>query len=205
MHTATWRTTVAATSAALLALALAPRSGAAQQAAANAVNEGARVYGDMCGRCHNPRSPLERSDRDWVVIANHMRVRGNLTGREVRSVLAFLQAMNTDPRERMVPPGPMAAPGTDPGEGPPSDDPEVIARGKALVQQNACLGCHVVERAGGQVGPTLNGVVRRRGAAFVRRKLIEPTFNNTTSMMPNFGLTAEQVEAILAYLDAIGR
>ena len=63
-------------------VALSARPAWAQEA--SAVSEGARVYGEMCGSCHNARSPLERNDRDWVTIINHMRVRGNLTGREVR-------------------------------------------------------------------------------------------------------------------------
>ncbi len=172
--------------------------------------EGARVYGDMCGRCHNPRSPLERSDRDWVTIINHMRVRANLTGEQVRDVLAFLQATNTHPGEQAPLGGAQRqapAPGVRPdtGRAEVSTDPEVIARGEALVNQNACLGCHVIGRAGGQVGPSLNGVVRRRGPDFVRRKLEDPTFDNESSMMPNFGLSDEQIEAILAYLASLDR
>jgi mono/diheme cytochrome c family protein len=62
------------------------------------VAEGAAVYGSMCGRCHNVRSPLERTDREWVVIIAHMRVRANLTGGQVRDVLAFLQATNGQPQ-----------------------------------------------------------------------------------------------------------
>lgn len=166
-----------------------------------AVAEGARVYGDMCGRCHNPRSPLERTDRDWVVIANHMRVRGNLTGQQVRNVLAFLQATNGDPR---TPSGPSAADVATQPDRPPSADPEVIARGRTLVVESACLGCHVVGTEGGRVGPTLNGVARRRTAQYVRRKLADPAFDNATSMMPSFGLTAEQIEAIVAYLNTLG-
>ncbi|GBD31829.1 hypothetical protein HRbin33_00789 [bacterium HR33] len=47
-------------------------------------------------------------------------------------------------------------------------------------------------------------MVRHRGADFVRRKLADPTFNNATSMMPNFGLSAEEIEALLAYLATLG-
>jgi mono/diheme cytochrome c family protein len=186
----------------LLSAALLPHDAVAQQG--EAVAEGARVYGATCGRCHNPRSPLERSDRDWVTIVNHMRVRGNLTGEEYRSVLAFLQATNTDPRERSPLPGaalpPVQAVPAKPGGGPVSTDPETIRRGETLVKQKACLGCHTVRDAGGQVGPTLNGVVGRRGPDYVRKKLSDPTFDNQTSMMPNFGLSPEEIEAILAFL-----
>jgi mono/diheme cytochrome c family protein len=80
-------------------------------------------------------------------------------------------------------------------------DPALASQGAALVSQKACLGCHVIgEAGGGAVGPSLNGVIERKGPAFVRRKLRDPTFNNETSMMPNLGLTPEQVEALTAYL-----
>lgn len=175
----------------------------AQSTAAD-ISRGAEVYGATCGRCHQARSPLERTDREWVTIANHMRVRANLTGGQMRAVIAFLQATNSDParavsvtgREMPMPteqqPGDLA--------GPVSTDAELIEEGRQLVSQNACLGCHVVGDAGGNVGPSLNNVVQRKGAALVRQKMLDPTFNNATSMMPNFGLTNDQVEAITAYL-----
>lgn len=178
----------------------------AQAANRGSVSEGARVYGSTCGRCHNPRSPLERTDRAWVTIANHMRARGNLTGREVRNVLAFLQATNSDPRERTPLPSGAPAPPPEPGglrSGPPPTDPTLVTRGMSLTGEKACLGCHVVGRTGGEIGPTLNGVVTRRGADFVRRKLANPTFNTSTSQMPNFGLSADEIEAIVAYLNTL--
>ncbi len=187
----------------LFAATLAPSPADAQES--EAIAEGARVYGAMCGRCHNPRSPLERSDRDWVTIINHMRVRANMTGDQVRSVLAFLQATNTDPREpAMVTESREAAPVRSPqAMGAPSRDPQMIARGRDLVGQRACLGCHIIGRQGGQVGPTLNGIAKRRDADYLRRKLADPTVDNATSMMPNFGLSDDEIEAILAYLASL--
>lgn len=181
--------------AALMLLAVPSQRAAAQDN--EAVVEGARVYGAMCGRCHNPRSPLERDDRDWVTIVNHMRVRANMTGEQVRAVLAFLQATNTNPAEG--------------GTGEPvmatgaaiSTDLQLIAEGRELVGQKACLGCHVIGKEGGRVGPSLNGVTSRRDADYLRHKLADPTFDNSTSMMPNFGLTQEQIEAILAYMASL--
>ena len=63
----------------------------------------------------------------------------------------------------------------------------------------------MIGTAGGAVGPSLNRSVQRRGPQFIRNKLVNPTFNSSTSMMPNFGLTPDQVEAILAYLATLGR
>jgi mono/diheme cytochrome c family protein len=176
---------------------------AAQQISADAVTNGAAVYGDMCGRCHSPRSPLERTDRDWVTIVNHMRVRANLTGAQARSVLAFLQATNSDAEA----PAPRATAGTTGGEslatGPLSSDPRVIATGQQLVQTRGCIGCHVAGASGGRLGPALNGVVGRRGAEFVRQKLADPVFSNPTTAMPNFHFTRAEIEAIAAYLNTL--
>ena len=181
-----------------LTLALHVANAAAQDA--DLVSQGARVYGYTCGSCHNARSPLERTDRQWTVIVNHMRARANLTGSETRAVLAFLHATNNDPSVQ-VPLGAAAA-HTNTGEvvsdAPP--DPALAPAGETLAGAKACLGCHIIGQAGGNVGPSLNGVVERKGALFVRQKLLDPTFDNATSMMPNFGLTEEQVEALLVYL-----
>jgi hypothetical protein len=58
------------------------------------IGEGARVYAQNCARCHNLRSPTERSSRDWATIVLHMRARGNLTRTEGNAVRAFLEATN---------------------------------------------------------------------------------------------------------------
>jgi mono/diheme cytochrome c family protein len=179
------------------------RPSAAQQPGQSAVAAGAKLYGDMCGRCHRPRSPLERTDRDWVTIVTHMRVRANLTGQQARAVLAFLQATNGSPSEAPAPAMAPAGPQPTTFSNTAATDAASIARGKALVASKACVGCHVIGARGGQVGPSLDGVVERRTAAFVRHKLTNPSFNNATSMMPNFGLAPEKIDAIVAYLNTL--
>lgn len=58
------------------------------------IGEGAQVYSDNCGRCHNARPSSERTDAEWIPIVMHMRARANLTGEQARAVLAYLQATN---------------------------------------------------------------------------------------------------------------
>ena len=55
---------------------------------------GAQTWADNCARCHNMRDPKELRDDQWRAAVAHMRVRGNLTGREASDVLAFLQGSN---------------------------------------------------------------------------------------------------------------
>ncbi len=94
----------------LAAIGIAPlvaHDAVAQQVDPMLVAEGAAVYGANCGRCHNARSPLERSDRQWVVIMTHMRVRANLAGQDARKVLAFLMATNGQPSPGQAATAPM--------------------------------------------------------------------------------------------------
>ena len=55
---------------------------------------GALLWEQNCGRCHNYRTPKQRSDGEWAIIVHHMRVRANLTADEHRKILGFLQSAN---------------------------------------------------------------------------------------------------------------
>lgn len=80
-------------------------------------------------------------------------------------------------------------------------DPETISLGRSVVAQIGCQSCHVIGSGGERMGPSLNGVVGQRGADFVRRKVADPTLGNTArSRMPNFGLSMEQIETVVAFL-----
>lgn len=52
--------------------------------------DGAQVYRDNCGRCHNARPPSELGAEQWPAVVFHMRTRAMLTVREADAVLAFL-------------------------------------------------------------------------------------------------------------------
>jgi len=58
------------------------------------IAKGAALWANNCTRCHNARSPMERNDRGWVTVVNHMRARANLTKSEARAIAAYLQAVN---------------------------------------------------------------------------------------------------------------
>ena len=150
--------------------------------------EGAKVYNDQCARCHLPRAPWEYNDAAWDVIIHHMHVRGYLTEAERKSVLKYLQESNF--RAAFVPAVPPAEVGAEDGA--------------ALVARLGCQACHTIGGKGGTIGPSLDTLFERRDAAYVMRKLNNPTFDNPTSVMPYFGLTEAQLKAIADHLKAIG-
>jgi len=52
--------------------------------------------------------------------------------------------------------------------------PGDAAAGKALYAKNGCAGCHKIGKDGGELGPALTDVGRRRGLAFLEESLLKP-------------------------------
>lgn len=84
------------------------------------------------------------------------------------------------------------------------------ARGKEIFSQSACIGCHTIRGfSAGVLGPDLTHFASRTtfaGSLFestpdqVARWLTDPTGRKPGALMPNLGLTPEQVNALVAYL-----
>ena len=86
---------------------------------------------------------------------------------------------------------------------------------KALLQAKACGACHVipgVEGAYGKVGPSLKGLHERKrivgdvlenNPKNLKAWLKNPKSIKTGTMMPNTGLTDEEVEILILYFDTI--
>ena len=53
---------------------------------------GATLWAQNCGHCHNIRSPDSYSDAQWEVAMLHMRIRANLTADEHRQIVVFLKS-----------------------------------------------------------------------------------------------------------------
>ena len=84
--------------------------------------DGAQVFRNNCGRCHQPRTPGDLSASGWRAVSFHMRVRANLTRREFWALEAFLV--------------------------PEPDQPEQTDATSAVpdVVRSACSTCHDLER-----------------------------------------------------------
>lgn len=171
--------------AASLALILATGVAPAMAGEVNGdVGRGARFFSDNCGRCHNARPPVEHRPREWSVVIVHMRVAARLPGAQARDIEAFLRASS-------IPPRPAARP-----------EPTVPAAlsGPQLIDQYGCRGCHVVGGTGGTIGPNLDTVFERRDEARIRDQIANPRQHKPDTVMPEFGLSEEQINAIIEVL-----
>ena len=80
-------------------------------------------------------------------------------------------------------------------------DSTLAAKGRELADQYACRACHAYTALEPKaMGPSLNGVFQRRGAAYLDQKLAEPQFDDPKSQMPKWPLTATQRRAIVEFM-----
>ncbi|MEO7266316.1 MAG: cytochrome c [Ferruginibacter sp.] len=75
---------------------------------------------------------------------------------------------------------------------------EETSNGKLVWQKYNCNACHQVYGLGGYLGPDLTNSYSLRGAGYIKAFLI-----SGTTVMPNFNLSEQEVNALLAYLKNI--
>ena len=149
------------------------------------VAQGAKVYSENCGRCHNARPAEEYTKREWSVVIPHMRAKSHMTGKEALAVEAFLAStLTADVRDDHQ-----------------SSKKDVVQRtGSELVAAFGCQGCHQIKGEGGALGPALDTIVADKGEAFVMKKLVDPKFNNSASAMPKYPMSDADTKAIVNFL-----
>ncbi len=54
--------------------------------------QGAQLWPQICGTCHNARPGGERSPAEWDTIMMHMRSVANLPAEDAQAILVFLKA-----------------------------------------------------------------------------------------------------------------
>lgn len=77
---------------------------------------------------------------------------------------------------------------------------EQVALGKRLWDKNDCVGCHTLLGEGAYFAPELGNVYKRRGGAFIKAWIkAMPTNAEGRRQMPNFNLTDEELDALVAF------
>ena len=88
---------------------------------------------------------------------------------------------------------------------PPRDHRENISaevvKGKEVWEKNNCIGCHTLLGEGAYFAPELGNVYKRRGADFIKSWIkAMPTRAPGRRQMPQFNLTDEELNAVVAFL-----
>lgn len=90
----------------------------------------------------------------------------------------------------------------------PGDTPE--ERGKNLFQGLGCIGCHMINGQGGNVGPEITNVYGEKGEDYVRQSILQPNAVIAEGFQPNImpqtfsqRLSDEHLGDILSYLASV--
>jgi cytochrome c2 len=78
--------------------------------------------------------------------------------------------------------------------------PDLAVKGAQIIQTRRCTTCHVINKEGNSIGPTLNGIVRRRTAEWVTLRLRDPKAVTPGTIMPPTKLSPQQERELIAYL-----
>lgn len=169
----------------------------------NRVSEGAQLFSRNCQRCHQPRGPAERSDREWVIIMQHMETRANLTRDRAEMVRAFLLASNEAARRPGSERGPLtAAPATG------DVTAEMIEAGRKVFQgPGACISCHGADLGKGPVAPSLKDDRWRNGDGSLADilEIIRNGVPGTAMAAYAAGISDEMATKVAAYVWAVSR
>lgn len=74
------------------------------------------------------------------------------------------------------------------------------AAGRHLFQDQQCGSCHIIDGAGGYVGPDLDNTGYRLEAGWVFRWLMDPLKYRPKTIHPDYGFTDQQARDLTAYL-----
>lgn len=186
---------------ALLALGAA-RTAAAQDTTLT-LPEGAELYNRTCQRCHNLRGPGEWTDREWVIIMQHMETRANLSVEHARLIRAFLLASNASARA----PG-SARSGVAADTVRPDITPDLIDTGRQIFHgAGACVSCHGADLGGGPLAPNLRDDKWRNGSGSYADILhvIRNGVQGTAMAAYPAGISDEMAKKVAAYVWAVSQ
>lgn len=76
-----------------------------------------------------------------------------------------------------------------------------VAQGKAIWEENNCIGCHTLLGEGAYYAPELGNVYKRRGGAFIKAWIKAMPINIPgRRKMPKFDLSDDELDALVAFL-----
>ncbi len=167
----------------------------------NRIALGAELYARICESCHNARGPAERTDREWVIIMQHMQTRANLTYKQARLVRDFLLASN----DAAQAPGRLR---TDlPTTLAPITDDQI--RDGRLVYQRAgtCFACHGTSLEGTAIAPNLDDTVWKNGDGDFESilNIVRNGVEGTAMAAYPGGISDEQAQQVAAYVWAVSQ
>ncbi len=82
---------------------------------------------------------------------------------------------------------------------------EEVDQGKRLWHKYDCIGCHTILGNGSYFAPDLTKTTANKPVSYIKKFLVNPRKVNPRASMPVLGITEEEAEKIVAFLDWISK
>lgn len=78
---------------------------------------------------------------------------------------------------------------------------EQVNAGKMVWHKYDCIGCHTIFGNGSYFAPDLTKTVEKKPASYLKKFLMDPKATNPKASMPKLGITSEEADSLIAFLD----
>ena len=78
---------------------------------------------------------------------------------------------------------------------------EEVNAGKKVWHKYDCIGCHTIFGNGSYFAPELAKITEKKPKDYLKRFLMDPKSVNPDASMPKFGITSEEADRLLTFLD----
>ena len=78
---------------------------------------------------------------------------------------------------------------------------EEVNAGKMVWHKYDCIGCHTIFGNGSYFAPELAKITEKKPKDYLKKFLMNPKAVNAKASMPKFGITSEEADKLLAFLD----
>jgi nitric oxide reductase subunit C len=82
---------------------------------------------------------------------------------------------------------------------------EEVDAGKKVWHKYDCIGCHTILGNGSYFAPDMTKVAERKPKEYLKQFLMDPRSVNPKANMPKFGITSEEADHLIAFLDWISK
>ncbi len=82
---------------------------------------------------------------------------------------------------------------------------EEVDAGKMVWHKYDCIGCHTILGNGSYFAPDMTKVAERKPKEYLKQFLMDPKAVNPKATMPKFGITSEEADHLIAFLEWISK
>lgn len=82
---------------------------------------------------------------------------------------------------------------------------EEVNAGKMVWHKYDCIGCHTILGNGSYFAPDMTKIAEKKPKDYLKQFLMDPKAVNPKATMPKFGITAQEADHLIAFLDWIAK